>query len=92
MLRECGTLVGLLDLLDERTLRPGEAATLAVEQMHRHTGDAIINELHRANLRPTTLKPLVQRLSGADGGPVDIDDEGGGGGASLALMSAALLL
>ena len=29
MLRECGTLVGLLDLLDERTLRPGEAATLA---------------------------------------------------------------
>ena len=29
MLRESGTLVGLLDLLDERALRPGEAATLA---------------------------------------------------------------
>jgi len=29
MLRESGTLVGLLDLLDERRLRPGEAATLA---------------------------------------------------------------
>ena len=28
-LRESGTLVGLLDLLDERALRPGEAATLA---------------------------------------------------------------
>lgn len=29
LLRESGTLVGLLDLLDERKLRPGEAATLA---------------------------------------------------------------
>lgn len=29
MVREFGTLVGLLDLLDERKLRPGEAATLA---------------------------------------------------------------
>ena len=29
MVREFGTLVGLLDLLDERRLRPGEAATLA---------------------------------------------------------------
>ena len=29
MLRESGTMVGLLDLLDERRLRPGEAATLA---------------------------------------------------------------
>ena len=29
MLRESGTLVGLLDLLDERRLCPGEAATLA---------------------------------------------------------------
>jgi len=29
LLRESGTFVGLLDLLDERRLRPGEAATLA---------------------------------------------------------------
>ena len=69
-------------LLEDREPPVREAATIAVEQMHRHTGDAIINELHRANLRPTTLKPLVQRLSGSDGGPVDIDDEGGGGGPS----------
>ena len=29
LLRESGTTIGLLDLLDERKLRPGEAAVLA---------------------------------------------------------------
>ena len=29
MLRESGTLIGLLDLLDERRLGPGESAVLA---------------------------------------------------------------
>ena len=30
LLRESGTTIGLLDLLDERKLRPGEAAVLAL--------------------------------------------------------------
>jgi len=49
-------------LLEDREPPVREAGIIAVEQMHRHIGDVLINELQRHNLRPSTLKPLLQRL------------------------------
>ena len=51
------------------------------DEMHRQLGDPLLNDLRRASLRPTTLKPLLQRIAPqadtARGG-LEADDEYGG--------------
>ena len=52
----------LMKLLEDREPPVREAAFLSMEQMHRHLGDPLLNDLQRGCLRPTTLRPLLQRL------------------------------
>ena len=52
----------MVKLLEDREPPVREAAFIAVEQIYRHQGDPLINELQRANLRANVLRPLLQRL------------------------------
>jgi len=57
-----GLLPHLVKPLEDREPPVREAATLAIEQMLRHQGDPLINELNRSQVRPNVLKPLLVRL------------------------------
>ena len=57
-----GLLPSLMKPLEDREPPVREAAILAVEQMFRHQGEPLINELRRANVRANVLKPLLERL------------------------------
>ena len=73
----------VVKLLEDREPPVREAAFIAIEQMYRHSGEPMLGELHRANLRPTTLKPLLARISPSssnDGAtPLAVGDDDGEG-------------
>ena len=51
-------------------------------QAHRHTGDVLVNDLRRRNLRPSLLKPLLERLGLGGGGSPESPTRDGGYGYS----------
>ena len=65
----------VVELLEHRELSVREAAMLCVEQMARHWGASLPNELGRMNVRPNILKPLLARLGAATPAEPSADGE-----------------